>query len=259
MIVDAHAHLGPWSRFAVADRSLEAYLSVMDHLGIEKAVISHHAGLVGLLEMAAELSEQAYEQSHGRILSYLIFDPNHSDKSLRLIEQAGPKPHFAGIKLHPPKHNCPADDDRYRPAWELAVQLRAVILAHTWDRSPEHPAQDHSFPDLFERYLAEFPAARFIFGHAGGRWNGFKACLELVKKYPNACLDITGDGYMLGRLEHFVREVGSERILYGSDAPWLDPRIPLGEVLGADIDEVDRENILGGNAARLFELGDGLG
>lgn len=259
MIIDAHAHLGPWSRFSIADRSLDGYLKLMEHLGIAKAVVSHHAGLVGMLQMAAEESAKAYEQSGGRILSYLIFDPNRPAESLRLIEQAEGKPHFAGTKLHPTQHNCPADDDRYRPAWELAAQLNCVVLAHTWDRSPEHPAQDHSFPDLFERYLAEFGEVRFVFGHAGGRWNGFRACLGLMKKYPNTYLDITGDGFMLGRIEHFVQEVGSERILFGSDAPWVDPRMPLGEVLGADIGEVERESILGGSAARLFDLEDAVG
>jgi hypothetical protein len=259
MIIDTHAHLGPWFRFSIADRSIQAYLSLMDHLGIGKAIISHHAGLAGMLQLAAEESAKAYEQSGGRILTYLIFDPNRPDESLRLIEQAASKPHFAGIKLHPTQHNCPADDDRYRPAWELAVEVDRPILAHTWDRSPEHPAQDHSFPNLFERYLADFGDARFIFGHAGGRWNGFRACLELMKRYPNTYLDITGDGFMLGRIEHFAREVGAERILFGSDAPWIDPRLPLGEVLGADISEVERESILGGNAVRLFNLGDDVG
>lgn len=254
MIVDAHAHLGPWPKFSIADRSLDAYLALMDHLGIAKSIVSHHAGLVGMLEMAADLSAQAHDQSSGRVLSYLIFDPNHADVSLKLIRQAASQPHFAGIKIHPTQHNCPADDDRYRPAWDLANELKTVVLAHTWDRSADHPAQGHSFPDLFDRYLAEFPDVKFIFGHAGGRWNGFHACVALMKKHPNTFLDITGDGAMLGRLEYFVREVGSERILFGSDAPWIDPRFPLGEVLGADITELDRENILGGNAARLFDL-----
>lgn len=253
-MVDAHAHLGPWPRFSIADRSLDGYLKLMEHLGIAKAVVSHHAGLVGMLDLAAEESEKAYEQSGGRVSSYLVFDPNRPDQSLRIIENAAGKPYFTGIKLHPTQHNCPADDDRYRPAWELAVQVQRPILAHTWDRSAEHPAQDHSFPDLFERYIAEFGQVRFIFGHAGGRWNGFAACLELMKKYPNSYLDITGDGCMLGRLEHFVREVGGERILFGSDAPWIDPRVALGEVLHAEIGEVERERILGGNAARLFGL-----
>lgn len=259
MIVDAHAHLGPWPRFSVAERSLDGYISLMDHLGIGKAIISHHAGLAGLMQLAADESQKAFDQSGGRVLSYLVFDPNRPDESLSLIQQAAAKPHFAGVKLHPTQHNCPADDDRYRPAWEFAVQVKCPLLAHTWDRSPEHPAQNHSFPDLFERYLAEFPDVRFIFGHAGGRWNGFAACLEIVKKCPNTCLDITGDGFMLGRIEHFVREVGAERILFGSDAPWIDPRIPLGEVLGADISEVERESILGGNATRLFNLGEDVG
>jgi predicted TIM-barrel fold metal-dependent hydrolase len=75
-----------------------------------------------------------------------------------------------------------------------------------------------------------------------------------MRAYPNTYMDLTGDGFELGRLEYFIEQVTSERILYGSDSPWIDPRFVLGEILGAPINDLDRENILGGNARRLFRL-----
>jgi uncharacterized protein len=75
-----------------------------------------------------------------------------------------------------------------------------------------------------------------------------------MKRYHNTYLDITGDGILRGRLDYFVSELGSERILYGSDSPWIDPRFTLGEVLGARIADEDRENILAKNATKLFRL-----
>ena len=253
-IIDAHAHLGPWPKFAVPDPSTAATLSLMDHLGVRAAIVAHHAGIVGLLEEAASLSEEAYATSDGRILSYLVYNPNRARQSLSIIRKHVGRPYLAGVKIHPSQHDCPADDERYRAAWEFAREHNLVLISHTWGHSVDHPAQNNTFPDLFERYLAEFPDVRFVFGHGGGRYDGFLACARLMKTYSNTYLDITGDGFLRGRLEYFVNELGSERILYGSDSPWIDPRFVLGEVLGARISDEDRENILSANAVRLFRL-----
>lgn len=255
-IIDAHAHLGPWPSFEAIGSTVEDTVSLMDHLGVARVLTVHHAGLFGLLEEAARWSEEAYEASDGRVLSYLVYDPNRAAQSLSIIRASLGKPHLVGIKIHPPKHNCPADDERYRPVWELAREHGLALISHTWGRSADNPAQNYSFPDLFERYVAEYGEVRFVFGHGGGRCDGFLACARLMKTYTNSFMDITGDGFLRGRLKHFVREVGSERILYGSDSPWIDPRFTLGEVLGAEITDADRANILSRNAARLFGLGE---
>jgi uncharacterized protein len=253
-IIDAHAHLGPWPKFAVADKSTAATLALMDHLGVRTVIVAHHAGLVGLLEEAATLSEEAYAMSGGRILSYLVYNPNRAELSLSILRRHAGRPYLMGVKIHPSQHGCPADDERYRPAWELAQEHDLALISHTWGHSIDHPAQNNTFPDLFERYLAEFPDVRFVFGHGGGRYDGFLACARLMRAYPNTYMDITGDGFLRGRLDYFVGELGSERILYGSDSPWIDPRFVLGEVLGARITDEDRENILARNAVRLFGL-----
>jgi len=253
-IIDAHAHIGPWHKFYLPCRDIDATISVMNEVGIQYTIISHHLGLVGMLEQASEQSEEAWVRSGGRILSYLVYDPQQIEESLQIIESSLKKPFFAGIKIHPTQHNCPADDERYRPAWELAYRENLVILAHTWDKSASHPEQNNSYPDLFEKYIEAYPTVRFILGHAGGRYNASLACARLARKYKNVWVDITGDSFAFGRVEYLVNEVSSLRVLFGSDMPWFDPRLALGEVLGADISDEDCANILGLNAMRLFNL-----
>ncbi|MGB9620274.1 MAG: hypothetical protein ACPL7K_07665, partial [Armatimonadota bacterium] len=67
LIIDSHAHLGPWPRFRVVDDNLTAALQLMDHLGISHAFVTHHAGLVGMLAEAERLSREAFRLSEGRI------------------------------------------------------------------------------------------------------------------------------------------------------------------------------------------------
>ena len=55
-------------------------------------------------------------------------------------------------------------------------------------------------------------------------------------------------------VEFAVRELGAERIVFGSDAPGRSFGIQLGKVLGADISDETKELILSGNLARLLKI-----
>ncbi len=55
-----------------------------------------------------------------------------------------------------------------------------------------------------------------------------------------------------GTIEYMVKELGSERVLYGSDAPMRDPFPQFGWVVYADISEEDKKNILGRNMQRIL-------
>jgi len=57
-------------------------------------------------------------------------------------------------------------------------------------------------------------------------------------------------------VERVVSELGGERLLYGSGAVLQYPESLLLPVQQAPIDDAARQAILGGNARRLFELGD---
>ena len=56
------------------------------------------------------------------------------------------------------------------------------------------------------------------------------------------------------QLMRIVRKHGVERILFGSDAPWQDPRDVLADFLRLPFTEDERRLILSANARRLFRL-----
>jgi hypothetical protein len=49
-----------------------------------------------------------------------------------------------------------------------------------------------------------------------------------------------------------VDQLGPERVLFGSDFPFIDQRMSLGRVAYADLDPESRRAILGENSRRLF-------
>jgi predicted TIM-barrel fold metal-dependent hydrolase len=212
------------------------------------------AGLVGCFEQAYEISEAAYAQSHGRLVYSLIYDPHYSQISLDWFEKALDRPGFVGIKIHPSFHQVWPDDVRYDPIWQFAAAHDLPILTHSWAVSGYNPVQKFSTPDCFAARVANFPDVNLILGHAGGRYEGHLAAAELAKQHPNIYLDTSGDCYAFGFIEWLVDQVGAERILFGSDMNWIDPRTHLARIYDAEITWEEKLLILGENARRLYQL-----
>jgi hypothetical protein len=253
MIIDAHCHLGVSPRFLVPDASVATMLRLMDRLGIDRAIAAPLASLSGQAEMGWQEGLDAHRESRGRIFLYTVFDPRLPDR-LEFVRRTLEERAVVGIKIHPAMHECSADDDRWRPVWELAAQRRFPILAHSWCISDYNPTQKYAQPALFARYVREFPQVALILGHSGGRYEGYMAAASLARAHAHVYLDLAGDSYSLGLVEYLVSQVGAERILYGSDLTWIDPRTQLGMILDADIAEADKAKILSENARRLFRL-----
>jgi len=254
-IIDSHFHLGNHPDFIFFDTSIATCLSTMDRLGI-KYCINTHSIFTRLTDFkgGVEKSRSAFEESSGRLLSYILYDPRQSETALHIIKHNYDNKIFKGIKIHPSRHLLYGSDDAYEPVWEYAGANNIPILSHTWEISSYNPVQKYSFPTHFEKFIRKFPQVRFMCGHAGGRYSGICACVELMKRYPNVFADISGYVYNNKLVEYLVKEVGSTRILYGSDGFWIDWRTQLGMVLGANITFSDKENIFYKNAQEIFGL-----
>jgi len=258
MIIDAHAHLGPSTAFRVVDTGVQALLSVMDALGIDLAISMHTAGIAECFEEAYQASEAAYAQSGGRLPYALVYHPLYVEDSLGWIMKGLERPGCVGIKIHPGQHQVYPEDARYERVWHLAAERNLPIITHSWAVSDYNPTQKFATPEHFEYYVARFSQVNLILGHAGGRYEGHLAAARLAQRYPNVYLDLSGDVYSFGFIEWLVAQVGAERILFGTDVNWIDPRTHLGRILDAEITLEEKRLILGENARRLFGLREGI-
>ena len=69
---------------------------------------------------------------------------------------------------------------------------------------------------------------------------------------PNTFLDISGSQSHRTILEHCVNRIGDERVLFGSDMPYLEASMLLGRVLTARISDASKAAILRHNFLRLL-------
>ena len=236
----------------VPDLSVEGLLHVMDKLGIEKSISANLYGMMDRYEEGLAIDAKVFEQSGGRIYSSSGFSPHHTEAGVASIRAHKDDPHVVGIKIHPSNSRINADDERYRPVWEVAREVGKPIMSHTWAASNYNPKQTYATADRFEKWVKEYPEVTFVFGHSGGRYHGVKDAIRIGKQCNNAYFDIAGDLFMNGFLEELVDAVGADRIVYGSDYTMIEQRPMIGVVLSANISNLDKEKIFYHTANRIF-------
>lgn len=246
LVIDSHCHMGYWANFNVPRADAAGMVAAMDRLGIRACVAAHHASIGPDFRFGNDEVLKAMTDFPGRIYGYATVNPNYPEEMTGEIERcisAG----MVGIKLHPEMHKVAVDDEKYRPAWEYANEHSLPILSHT-GTAGLNPIKS------FEKLADTYPNAKVILGHAGFGSEGARQSIEAGKKCPNIYPEITGSVIVYGTLERMVRELGADRVLFGTDLPFLDPRPQLGRVAFAKISDEEKRQILGLNAARLFGI-----
>lgn len=135
---------------------------------------------------------------------------------------------------------------RYAAVWAFAAETGCPVLSHSEHRSA------YDAPVLFETVADRYPDAQVILGHAGISPAGVDEAVAAASRHSSLWLEVCGS-QMTGQLiTGMVEQVGSRRVLFGSDFPFIDQRMSLGRVVYASLTEDEREDVLGGNAHRLF-------
>ena len=256
-IIDAHLHVGEPGCFFAPETRPEQLLATMDELGIRAAVCCNNVSLAEGFGAGMDEHREMFEASGGRIHYLGVFSPHKPAQCVAALERANDWPGFVGLKIHPSFHGVPVENPSYEPAWRFAADNDLPIMTHSWSVSSYNPVQYLSTPERFEGYVKAFPRVRLVLAHAGGRGTGRHEAVRMANDYANVYLDIAGDIFDYQLIESLVQTVPVEKILFGSDFPWLDPRSRLSHVLLADISTSDKTNILCENAQCVYtRIGD---
>lgn len=250
VVIDCHTHMGPWFNFSIPkDPWAEGMITAMDTCGIQTVLCSPHVGLVTDYQWGNRIIADIVNRYPDRFAGYCAVNPNYPvaeiEAELERYLVNGP---LRGIKIHPSTHQYPADGPNYRPVWAFANEYRLPVLVHTWESAYE------CNPLMFVSIGKAFPHVPILLGHSGGPAKGMDQAVEAAAQWEHLYLDLTGSMLPRGMLEVLVQRVGADRVLFGTDIPFVDCRSKLGYVAFARIPDEDKRKILGLNTKRLFGL-----
>jgi len=249
-IIDMHAHLGPYYNMHIPRSDSANMVRMMDRLGIDKTVVSATPGICSDMVLGNDMTLEAIRAHRGRIYGACYINGNYPELSLDELERCfGEDQDMVIVKTHPLLNKCKLDDRRMKPLYEWTADRKLILLVHTWlDQDP------YGSQDQFAAVAKDYPDIMWIMGHTGGPFGGPHG-FELAEEIPNFFLDITLSTCPARQIETFVKEVGADRVLFGTDNPFIDPKPQIGRVMLADISQDDRVKILSGNARRFVDFG----
>lgn len=247
-IIDLHAHLGPISVMHIPANSADSMVKSMDNCGIDKTIVSANQSIDSDFVFGNNLMLDSIKKHKTRLYGACMVNGHFPELSLDELHRCFEEENVKIIKIHPIITSCSMKDTRMKKIYEYASERKVVVLVHTWLDNDAYGNQD-----IFASVAKEYPDIQWIMGHSGGPYGSFHA-VEIAKEIPNIYLDISLSMVPAQQIEYFVSEVGSERIIFGTDNPYIDPRPQIGRVGLADITREDRINIFSANARRMIHF-----
>lgn len=235
-VIDCHTHVGtgtdlisPWT--TIGDP--EEILRRNKEAGIDKACIfpiSHETFEEPNREVARIVARYP-----GRFIGYAKHDPVNEKGSIRsMLLQECRELGLRGLKLH------------VMPTPEVLDTVAELGIPIIW-----HPRRVAMFDEIAKSY----PAIDLILAHLGSDlsadWREHLAAIDMAHRHPNIYLD-TGAAVLSRYLEQAVKELGPERIVFGSDEPEVDCRLEIFKVRMLKLPKQQEQMILGGNMVRLL-------
>ena len=249
MIWDLHCHLSGVEGRTPEERIAQV-MTYADRMGIERLVF--FMGWPWAYDPSPDEFRrqndqvvQALAHWQDRALGFAYLNPQHVEESLRELDRTVRDGPLVGIKLWVAER---ASSEKLDPIIRRAAELKAVIFQHTWFKAGGNQPGESSPADL-AALAARHPSVPMICGHSGGDWErGIRA----VRAVPNVSIGTSGFDPTAGVIEMAVRELGPERIIYGSDAGGRSFASQLAKVQGADVPDTAKRLILGGNLQRML-------
>ncbi|NIS59587.1 MAG: amidohydrolase family protein [Proteobacteria bacterium] len=241
-IVDAHAHLGTCNVFDL-DVSFESLLGSMDANEVSTALVQPFPGCEEPTRLHDRIAQMS-AQHRGRFYGVASVNPHLGDTCLMEIKRCVEDLGFVGLKLHTIGHAVlPTSRDALRVC-ELANELGVPVLVHTGTGIP------FAQPSLCLPVARRFPHLKIVLCHAGYAVFAAEAMI-VANEAPNIYLEPSWCTSV--QLRRMIRELGSERLLMGSDLPDnLGPEIAKARLIG--LTDAELTDYLGGSAVRIFNL-----
>ncbi len=220
MIIDTHVHIGNMLNFVMTE---EDVITSMNKNGIDHSIVSN----INAAEFDHELRPVPLKYQHSQleclddVISFVKKYPDRLSAAVWVrpyMEKADydlykaindNRKYIKAVKFHPYHSNVPFDSEVMEPFIELAQHYGLPAVVHTG-------GSDAASCTRVYNMAKRFPKTRFVMVHMGLGTDNSEA-IELIGRLPNLYGDTTW--VPLKSTVRLIREVGVEKIMFGSDNP----------------------------------------
>lgn len=254
--IDIHTHIS-WHSAMAGERStmnaVEQALEDAGRLGIRALCAlgnmwsnPTHDGVRRINDVTIEM----VAAHPGRVYGLCFINPNLPWEDVEAEVQRCLDAGLHGVKL---EYETNARSPRLDPLMELVAARDVFVLHHAWYKTTSKWPNE-SDPSDIAHLGARHPGTTIVMAHLTAA--GIRGVLDIAP-YPNILVDTSGSQPFSGIVEYAVDKLGPNRVVFGSDSMVRDFACQLGRILGADLTEQQRTQILYGNAARLLKISGG--
>lgn len=267
MLIDFHTHIFPDKIAGKTLDVLKAGILKYEHIegvsyydgtkdGLLKSMEKCKVDISVALPIATKptqtesINSFAKDATCPKIISFASLHPENedTDKILENIKEAG----FRGIKLHPEFQGCFVDSRECIKILQKAEELQLYTIFHA-GCDIGLPPPVHSTPNHFKNALEYVSGKYIIAAHLGG-WRMW----DDVEKYlvgTEVLFDTAfiKDYISPNQAKRIIKNHGSEKILFGSDAPWEMPDDTLKFLTSLGLENNELDNITHKNALKILK------
>ena len=182
------------------------------------------------------------------LMQWVVIDPL-KPKTYEQADEILKLPQCVGIKIHPEEHGYKITEQG-QAIFEFAATRNAIIETHS--------GEQNSMPADFVKFANDFPQVTLIISHHGCGWDdepSYQVRAIQASKHGNIYTDTSSASNVRPmQIEWAVKEIGAEKIMYGSDSPCYFSPMQRARVDYAEISDQDKKLILCENASKLFNL-----
>lgn len=277
MIIDIHTHTFPdkiadktiagmekeilkGQGFAVKHERVATVLGLIDSTlsaGIDLSVVCPVATNIAQPEKINKMSAKYNEKSQDTKIFF--FGAIHPDcENYKEIIDDIVAMDLKAIKLHPDYQKTYFDDEKYIRLMDYAANKGLGIIVHAGE-DVGLPEKVHCTPDMVLNVWRHIQPEKLILAHMGGwrMWDEVEekliglpffmdTAVALNKKFP---VKLSNEQFL-----RMVRKHGSDKIIFGTDTPWYDQKQALMDLDEIDLNDNEKNQILGENANNLFHF-----
>ena len=235
---DVHCHYNPspWPIPQLADDEVAPALA---RLGTTGNVASPTVALLSDVGAGNDQGAAAANPSTGQF-TYFVADPWDLDATRSRLRAHGSAAGVIGVKVHAALHHLRTSDPRMADLFDLLAQHGRPVKIHNegedWHVGLEAIARRHTRLPI-------------IVAHSGLGVPSLEGA-NLAASTDNVYLELGSSYAQLQVVRELVRITPRHKLLYGTDAPLLNPAFILGTYIDTGL--IDDQAVISHNARRIF-------